>query len=33
LKEIKYIHDSNHFGWLLINSDLYHKMNISHSID
>lgn len=33
LREIKYIHDSNHFGWLLIHSALYHKMNVSHSID
>jgi len=33
LKEIKYIHDPQHFGWLLINSDLYHKMDIPHSID
>ena len=32
MREIKYVHDSKHFGWLLINSDLYQKMNISHSI-
>lgn len=33
MKEIKYIHDSKHFGWLLINSDLYNKLNVHHSID
>jgi hypothetical protein len=33
MKEIKYIHDANHFGWLLINSDLFLKMNIPHSND
>jgi hypothetical protein len=33
MKEIKYIHDSKHFGWLLINSDLYNKLNVRHSID
>jgi hypothetical protein len=32
MREIKYVHDSKHFGWLLINFDLYQKMNISHSI-
>ena len=30
IREIKYVHDSKHFGWLLINSDLYQKMNIQH---
>ena len=33
LKEIKYVHDQKHFGWLLINSDLYQKMNLPNSID
>jgi hypothetical protein len=28
LKEIKYVHDQNHFGWLLISSHLYQKMNL-----
>jgi hypothetical protein len=32
MREIKYIHDSKHFGWLLINSDLYQKMDMPHSI-
>lgn len=32
MREIKYVHDSKHFGWLFINSDLYQKMNLSHSI-
>ena len=32
IKEIKYIHDSKHFGWLLINSDLYNKLNSPNSI-
>jgi hypothetical protein len=32
MKEIKYIHDQKHFGWLLINSDLYKKMNLPNSI-
>jgi hypothetical protein len=33
MKEIKYIHDSKHFGWLLINYDLYNKLNVHYSID
>ncbi len=33
LKEIKYIHDSKHFGWLLINPDLYNEMDIPNSFD
>jgi hypothetical protein len=33
MKEIKYVHDQKHFGWLLINSDLYQKMNLPNSID
>ena len=32
MREIKYVHDSKHFGWLLINSDLYQKINTHHSI-
>ncbi len=32
MREIKYVHDSKHFGWLLINSDLYQKMDMPHSI-
>ena len=33
MKEIKYIHDQNHFGWLLIHSDLFLKINLPHSSD
>ena len=33
MKEIKYVHDQEHFGWLLINSDLYQKMNLPKSIN
>jgi hypothetical protein len=28
MKEIKYVHDQKHFGWLLISSQLYQKMNL-----
>ena len=33
MKEFKYIHDQNHFGWLLMHSDLFHKIDLPHSSD